>query len=189
MTCFATSDRVCEDDLPLALSFPGSWSQHIVLREWVPLPPSAEFRAFVYGGRLTGLSQYFCGACFPVIVDRHAELLTRVQHLFASIRERVPVTPADYVLDLAILPDDDRAFVIELNPFGPPDGMGTGTCLFRPSASTHDADVLFGRAPFEFRFETQPTAVAAVAQLVRDGTPLRDFLRREFPALLDAQSL
>lgn len=29
---FLTSDRICEDDLPLALSFPDSWSQHIVIR-------------------------------------------------------------------------------------------------------------------------------------------------------------
>jgi hypothetical protein len=34
--CFSTSDRVCEDDIPLALSFPDQWSQHIVLREVRP---------------------------------------------------------------------------------------------------------------------------------------------------------
>ena len=33
MHCFLTSDRVCTDDLPLALSFPDAWTQHIVLRE------------------------------------------------------------------------------------------------------------------------------------------------------------
>ena len=37
MECFLTSERVCEDDLLLALNFPNSWTQHIVLREWVRL--------------------------------------------------------------------------------------------------------------------------------------------------------
>ena len=49
-----TSDRVCTDDIPLALSFPSAWSQHVVLRQWRTIPPHHEFRAFVYGGKLTG---------------------------------------------------------------------------------------------------------------------------------------
>ena len=53
----STSDRVCTDDLPLALSFPDKWSQHIVLRQWVTIPPQFELRAFVFGRKLTGLAQ------------------------------------------------------------------------------------------------------------------------------------
>ena len=33
--CFLSSDRVCEDDIPLALGFLDCWSQHVVLRQWV----------------------------------------------------------------------------------------------------------------------------------------------------------
>lgn len=57
IACFLTSDRVCTDDLPLALSFPDKWSQHIVLRQWVTIPPQFELRAFVFGRKLTGLAQ------------------------------------------------------------------------------------------------------------------------------------
>src|SRR3989338_7532733 len=51
MNCFLTSDRVCEDDIPLALNFPNAWTQHVVLREWVDIPTQGEFRAFIFDGK------------------------------------------------------------------------------------------------------------------------------------------
>ena len=40
----------------------------------------------------------------------------------------IPVDPPEYVIDFGVV--DDRAYVIELNPFGRPNGCGTGTVLF-----------------------------------------------------------
>lgn len=90
--------------------------------------------------------------------------------LFERIREIVPVTPAEYVLDLAIDFETQRSWVIELNPFGRPDGLGTGTCLFD---CKKDAAV-FGEAPFEFRIVTEPPELQLSA-ILRDG-PLKIFL-------------
>ena len=59
------------------------------------------------------------------------------------------------MLDLAVDPVAMTAKIIEFNPFGAPHGMGTGTVLF-DLAKPHDADVLFGKAPFEFRAVMAP---------------------------------
>lgn len=50
-----------------------------------------------------------------------------------------------------------RARIVELNPFGRPDGLGTGTVLFDVRVPG-DAAVLFGDAPFELRVQTAPSA-------------------------------
>lgn len=46
------------------------------------------------------------------------------------MRDLVAMQPPDYVVDFAVDPERNRAYVIEINPFGPPDGYGTGTPLF-----------------------------------------------------------
>jgi hypothetical protein len=55
----------------------------------------------------------------------------------------------DFAFDMA----NDRVYVIEINPFGEYDGMGTSTCMFNKKKK-EDADILFGRSKFEFRVET-----------------------------------
>ena len=76
-SCFKqllASERIL-DDLDLALEHPESWSQKLVVREWVGVPLSHEFRylnqmleclclsvvirGFVFGGSLCALSQYY----------------------------------------------------------------------------------------------------------------------------------
>ncbi len=173
---FITSERVCDDDLPLALSFPDRWSQHIVLRQWLVIPPQHEFRAFVFDGQLTAVSQYFKGAYFPDLVANRDVILVLIQQLWSDIRDKIPVVPPEFVLDLCVDFSRQRALVIELNPFGRPDGLGTGCCLFRHTDPT-DCAVLFGEDPFEFRVETAPTAVD-LHSLLQDG-PLKTFLRAQ----------
>jgi hypothetical protein len=175
LVCLLTSDRVCEDDLPLALSFPARWSQHLCLREWVTIAPSAELRAFVVGGRLTALTQYYVPVHFAELALQRARVVELVEALFASLAPRCPVHPPEYSMDVAVDVAGGRARVVELNPFGKPDGLGTGTVLFDVRVP-HDAAVLFGEAPFEFRIQEQPLAAPP-----RVG-PLRDWLEKEgFP--------
>ncbi len=96
LTCLLTSDRVCEDDLPLALGFPACWTQHLCLREWVTIPPAGELRAFVFGGRLTALTQYYVPAHFPELVAHRERAAALVQELFDAMAPRCPVQPAEY---------------------------------------------------------------------------------------------
>lgn len=152
MQCFLSSDRVCADDIPLALSFAEKlWTQHICLREFVSIPTSHEFRCFVYDRKLTALSQYYVPAYFPEIEkDRVLDL---VQKMFDEIKDICPLDPPEYSIDLAVDVQRGRCYVIELNPFGKPDGMGTGTVLFS-NKDPNDLDILFGKSPFEFRTVT-----------------------------------
>lgn len=170
---FLTSDRVCEDDIPLALEHAHAWSQHIVLREWVDVPPQFEFRGFVYGGRLTALSQYFNNGYFPEVVEHRDLVLQLVSDAFERMRALVPLEPKEYVVDFAVDVAARRAYVIELNPFGAPDGMGTGTAMFDLRAPA-DRETLYGRAPFEFRVETAAAAVG-----LRTHGHWHAFLQRE----------
>ena len=153
MHCFLTSDRVCTDDLPLALSFPDAWGQHIVLRQWITIPPQYELRAFVFGRKLTALSQYYDNAYFTELIEQKANILAVVQKCFEDMKHLCPVEPPEYSIDIAVKLEESKAYVIELNPFGKPDGLGTGTPLF-DIKDPADAAVLFGDAPFEFRVVT-----------------------------------
>jgi len=60
------SERVAED---LALALRRHYLPHIFVREWVDIPPWAEFRCFMRQRRLVGISQYqyLEGAVFPEI--------------------------------------------------------------------------------------------------------------------------
>jgi hypothetical protein len=150
-----TSERVCEDDLPLALNFQNSWSQNIVVRPWTDIATSQEFRGFVSNGRLCGLCQYYSSVYYPHVVKQKAQIVALVQELFEQTKDKVPIQPADYVIDLAVDVKTQMAHIIEFNPFGKPDGMGTGTLMFDLSKQK-DQDVLFGSTPFECRVVEAP---------------------------------
>lgn len=170
-----TSERVCEDDLPLALEFAANWSQKIVVREFCGVTPPAEFRAFVFGGRVTAVSQYYCGAFYPAVVAQRDAIGARVraffdQHVRAHTRE---AQGDEFSLDLWV-PDDGRVVIIELNPFGKPDGLGTGLAAFS-NRDARDLAVVFGEAPFEIRVLQAPP-YASMAELKLQG-PLADWMR------------
>jgi len=140
-----TSERVCEDDIPLALSH-DKWSQHIVLRPWADIRTEQEFRAFVIGGRITAVCQYFSSVFYPAIAERKDEIRALISNFFEQIRDKVPIrTPADYVIDLAVNVDEGVCNIIEFNPFGEEeDGMGTGTIMFDTDKQV-DRAIIFGR--------------------------------------------
>ena len=89
-----SSDRVCADDLPLALEHARhTWSQHIVLREWISIPAHGELRAFVVDGRLTAVAQYFSGVFFAELADAEARARPLIDAFFEKIREKVQLDP------------------------------------------------------------------------------------------------
>lgn len=152
----ASSDRVCEDDIPLALSFEekGQWTQHVVLREWMQAPIRYEVRVFVVGRKLTAATQYYVPLYVPELIERNLEVASILNEMFEQIRWSCPL--ADYSMDVAVNLTAKKATVIEINPFGPPDCLGTGTVLFS-SKNSSDLKILFGQSPFEFRVQLEPT--------------------------------
>ena len=89
-----TSDRVCTDDIPLALSFPMAWSQHVVLRQWRTIPPHHEFRVFIYQGKITGPTLLHRSAfLFDVTLRRRSEPIFLQMLLSRAARPRNPCLP------------------------------------------------------------------------------------------------
>merc|ERR1711990_26533 len=81
------------------------WNESLVARAWVHLEPDMEFRCFVAGGRVTGISQYRHFIYFPRVVALSSLLwagaLDFIEH---TVQPRLAgVFPDDnYVADLAV---------------------------------------------------------------------------------------
>ncbi|KAL6071758.1 hypothetical protein QOT17_005928 [Balamuthia mandrillaris] len=97
---------------------------NIVLRKWMFIHPSMEFRGFVYKRRITGLSQYIDSCFFRTLVEKQDWCKHKILEFFDDVKDILPVETC--VIDFAILPEDERVVIIELNPFYPK----TGTALF-----------------------------------------------------------
>ncbi|KNC51057.1 uncharacterized protein AMSG_12030 [Thecamonas trahens ATCC 50062] len=104
----------------------------VVVRNWLPIAPVTEFRAFVRRNVLVAVSQYIDVVCFPELaVPGAADLVGR--RATAAVNDLLPLLetlsfPDDsVVLDLVLpLDDDAQAFVIECNPYT----VKTGPALF-----------------------------------------------------------
>jgi len=159
LTTLLSSERVINDELPLALEHKNRiWKEHIVLRKWYDIPIEFEFRGFVYDNKLTGLCQYYSEILFPVLVENKQKIQTLVLDFFELIKDKLPIEPKEYVIDFVVDIEKNRVLVVEINPFGKPDGMGTGQVMFYLDPAynkPHDYKVLFGEADFEFRIETK----------------------------------
>ena len=115
---------------------------------------------------------------FPQLVAAKDRVLKMVQRSFTQLMLELlhDGKLADFVIDFAVDLVSDKVYVIELNAFGKPDGMGTGTLLFDKSKAS-DLSVLFGEEPFEFRVVTAPPETD-IRSLLRDG-PLKKWLREQ----------
>lgn len=141
----------CYSDFGMYLSFrvpgaPGE-SMSIILREWIDVPLSSEFRCFVHRGHLTAISQYHCYTVVPSLQDaatvravrkaigaRVAWLLPALPSASCIVDVCYDGRPSDVALDAA-----DRVLLIEVNPFGA--DLSSGSGLF---SWTRDRDLLLG---------------------------------------------
>jgi hypothetical protein len=141
-------------DLRLALRH--DYAPHVFVREWVQIPPWAEFRCFMRGRRLVGISQYDCKNLghSPEIAENAAEIRTAIEALFEDFRAASHLD--DVVFDVFVERDSGAfsATLLELNPFGPE----TDACLF-------DWDDAFDGS---FRWKrNRPVSVRAARQVRR----------------------
>jgi hypothetical protein len=145
------SERIF-DDLELALESEG-WNQHLVVRQWIDMPLSCEYRGFVHNGQLTALSQYFAPCFFAELQSEEAQ--SRAVNSARALVEKIRnLLPSAVVADFAVQ-SDGSALLLEINPFNNYPGCGTSACLFDWRA---DREVLEGRAPFELRIVREKSA-------------------------------
>ncbi|KAJ5078546.1 cell division cycle protein [Anaeramoeba ignava] len=142
---FRRSSRIRED-LMRTLEFPGAFSLAIIIREWVEMDASMEFRGFVFNKKLNALSQYCYLQCFSNLHAEKQDISQRVNDFFLQIS---PLIPQDnYIVDLVFLEKEIK--IIELNPFF----ADTSGCLFDWNEDLDRQTIKNG--PFEFRILEKP---------------------------------
>jgi hypothetical protein len=111
-----SSDRIVFDiehmfDLCPAPSEPGvvprrsADSHHLVIRKWANLLPSMEFRVFVRGGKIVGMSQRDCCTYYPFLgseeeKDRIEELIC--SFFSAKVKKTFPLPSCNRLLPLPL---------------------------------------------------------------------------------------
>jgi hypothetical protein len=97
---------------------------HLVLRKWITLNPSVEFRCFVRNRRLIALCQRDLNH-FDFLFDMQDKLRQTVQDFFdAKLRDSFP--DPNFTFDVYIPPPHDRVWVVDFNPWA----MRTDPLLF-----------------------------------------------------------
>ena len=110
-----SSDRVGED-LEYALE-PGDANINerisVMVRDWVDIPLWAEFRGFVWNGKLTSIGQYSHPVLFPELLEKALLIQKDLEKFFDFVKPKIPLDR--YIIDFGWT--DDRVYLIEINPF------------------------------------------------------------------------
>lgn len=149
---FAYSSRTVSD-IRRVLSLPGSspFLMQIVVREWVDIPLSGEFRGFVANGNLNALSQYYSDCYFRELAENPEPTIQRMVEFFNTTIKPLAIPYDRYIMDFAVTPE--KVWVVEINPFG----ENTGCALFNWKA---DAEVL-ENGPFTYRVAQETSSPQA----------------------------
>jgi len=131
---------------------------NIVVREFADFEVELEFRAFVYGKKVTAITQYNQFCYFPR-VKKYKKLIstTICKFIEEELISKGINNLNNFVLDLILVSQTPqqgpysnlKVHVVEVNPFAEFAGEG----LF---SWTDEVDILKGRAPFEFRIVESP---------------------------------
>jgi len=130
ITMFLSSERI-NSDLKLALEYPNNWTQDFVVRKFVGIPIEYEFRGFVVNNILRAMCQYYHWIYFPTLVENKEKLNSIILKKFEEVKDRVPIDTKTYVVDWAVDLKNEQVYIIEINPFGDYEGMGTSPAMFQ----------------------------------------------------------
>ncbi|RNA08611.1 cell division cycle 123-like protein [Brachionus plicatilis] len=73
----------CEDNEEMRQTI-DSFEYKLIMREWVNINPSMEFRCFVNKDRLVGISQRECRSFYQILLDGRNEMMQRIEYFFAE---------------------------------------------------------------------------------------------------------
>jgi hypothetical protein len=116
------------DDLHLAIA--NDYAPHIFVREWIDIPKWAEFRCFMRGRKLAGISQYFYrDGAMPAILDDPGMIPWGIGQFFPEFRDGCHLD--DVVFDVYLRRYGHRGGnvevkLLEINPYC----EYTDPCLF-----------------------------------------------------------
>lgn len=123
------SDRVAED---INLALDNNYLPHIFLRQWLNIEPWQEFRCFMKGGNLVGVSQYnyLEGECFDEVVEYKDSIRWAIEMFFEKFKKVSHLN--DVVFDVIVTKKQCENEIqwevklLEINPFF----AMTDPCLF-----------------------------------------------------------
>ena len=132
----------CEDDLsgePSEQAIP----YHLVLRKWILLNPSVEFRCFVRNRKLLGICQRDLNH-FEFLFNLQHKLRDRIETFFnEKLRDSFP--DPNFAFDVYIPPPHERVWLVDVNPWAPrtdPLLFSWLELLTMPEPSTPKAEVI-----------------------------------------------
>jgi len=137
MEMFLLSERI-NSDLKLAFDYKQNWGQHFIVREFVEIPIEYEFRAFIVDNQFRAMCQYYHYIYFPKLVENKELINKLVLEKWNDVKDLVPMNPKTYVADFAVDLENQKVYIIELNPFGDYEGMGTSPSMFKLHAHLMD---------------------------------------------------
>lgn len=125
------SERIYED---LAIAIQHNYSPHIFVRPWLDIPHWSEFRCFMRGRRLDGISQYHYlhGEVLPEIANRYDTIRWAIEQFFLDFRKASHLDDVVFdvwVNEMMIAADNMHIWevkLIEINPYF----VLTDPCLF-----------------------------------------------------------
>jgi hypothetical protein len=119
---------------------------------WIEITKDKEFRVVVIDGRVTAISQQFFSEVNRWLAEKsEAELSEICRKIFVAhqteFKGKLEYLGEKYVMDVALVGDEETPYFIEPNPFGAE--YSSGSSLFH---WIFDAEIIEGRAQFELRF-------------------------------------
>jgi len=151
-----------------------NFDYYLVLRKWIDIIPSSEFRCFVKERRLIGISQRHHHEYFECLTNDSSFKTLIVEFFNRSIKEKFPLE--NYTFDLFI-DDQNDIKLLDFNPWGPI----TDALLFTWDELKNFSSNSLDFHSIEFRIVTNPNVQPNPYSLY--GMPV-DFIRMNIP---DAQ--
>jgi len=133
------------EDLRADVEYPDFFKSKLVVRKFVHVDLSLEFRGFVSNKKLTALSQYESGVFFKKLVPKKKMIEKEIVQFFEKeVKDNIALS--SYVIDFCIV--DGKVMIVDLNPFH----ANTGGGLF---TWREDRNLILN-GPFSFRILEHP---------------------------------
>lgn len=107
----------CVDDPESSSITQADIPYHLVLRKYILLNPSVEFRCFVRRCKLIGICQRDLNH-FNFLFDMQDKLQSRIQEFF-DVRLRDTFPDENFAFDVYMPPPHDRVWLVDVNPWAP----------------------------------------------------------------------
>jgi hypothetical protein len=110
--CFSTSTSSSSDDDKIIKD---NFKYNLVVREWIKINPSLEFRCFVKKNELIGISQRDCRSFYRILIEMKHEIYDRIEKFYLNnIKDKF--FDDSFVFDVCL--GKKTVKLVDFNPFG-----------------------------------------------------------------------